>query len=167
VEKLTAVLWPLSLKPYENLIAKSFINALSDGREDAVKKPDKVGLWRELEEILPLGDSCERGKDPVGLLSIVDRAFKRSYKLHKVYSSAMRFHCVAKWIDSLRNALGKDENEGWRQILKSLVLSEPGTYHLDKDRISIIADTDKVTKLSLEATSPKATQREPVHGTLF
>ena len=166
-EKVTAVLWPLSLKPYENIIAKSFMSALSDGREDAVKKPDKIGLWRELEEILPSPDSCERGKDPVGLLSIVDRAFERAYKLHKVYSSAMRFHCVARWINGLRNAIGQDENEGWMRILKSLVQSEPGTYHLDKDKITIVADTDEATNVRSAVTSRKTIKREPVNSTLF
>jgi hypothetical protein len=167
VQKAKAVLWPLSLKPYESLIAEPFMKALSDGREDAVKKPDKLSLWRELEQILPLRDSCEKGKDPAGLLSIVDRAYARAYKLQKVYSSAMRFHCVAKWINSLRNAIGQDENKGWRQILKSLVQSEPGTYHLDKNKISIIADTDKAARVRLEATSQKTIRREPIHGTLF
>jgi len=167
VEKVTALLWPLSLKPYEDIIAKSFVTALSDGREDAVKKPDKIGLWRELEEILPLRDSCERGKDPVGLLSIVDRAFERAYKLHKVYSSAMRFHCAAKWINSLRNALGQDENEGWRKTLKSLVQSEPGTYELDNDSVILIANPDWTKSIRPGTVSRKTSQREPVDSTLF
>ncbi len=167
VEKVTAVLWPLSLKPYENIIAEPFVSALCDGREDTVKKPDKIGLWRMLERILPLRDSCERGIDPVGLVSIVDRAYARAYKLHKVYSSAMRFHCVAKWINSLRNALGQDDNEGWRQILKSLVNSEPGTYHLDNDRITIVAGAEKIKNVRPEITSRKTSQREPVNSTLF
>ncbi len=166
-EKATAVLWPLSLKPYENMIAGPFLNALCEGREDAVKKPDKVGLWRELEEILPPRDSCEKGKDQAGLLSIVDRAFGKAYKLHRVYSSAMRFHCVARWIKSLTNAVGQNENEGWEKTLKSLVRSEPGTYYLDKGKISIIADTAKTRKVRPEVASQKTIDREPVHGTLF
>lgn len=167
VEKVIAVLYPLSLKPYENIIARPYLDALCKGREDVVKKPDKIALWSVLEEILPLDDSCKSGKDPFGLISLVDRAYARAYKLHKVYSSAMRFHCVARWISSLRSAIGQDKNEGWRKILNSLVNSETGTYHLDNDRITIIGGREKIKDKKSEVHSPRTSQREPANTTLF
>ena len=167
VEKLTAVLYPLSLKPYEDTIKRPYWDALCKGREDAVKKSDKIALWKVLDEILPSDDSCERSKDPAGLMSLVDHAYGKAYKLHKVYSSAMRFHCVARWIDSLRNVLAQDENKGWSQILKSLVDSEPGTYQLDNDRIAVISSTEKIEDTEYEITCRKTSKRETANTTLF
>jgi adenine-specific DNA-methyltransferase len=167
LEKLTAVLHPLSLNQYEDSIKKTYLDALCEGREDGVKKSDKIALWKILEEILPPDDLCESSKDPAGLLSLVDRAYGRTYKLHKVYSSAMRFHCVARWIDRLRNTLGQDKNEGWRQILKSLVKSEPGTYSLDGDRITVTRSAEKIKDTEYEITSPKALRKETATATLF
>jgi DNA modification methylase len=167
VEKLTAVLYPLSLKPYENIIARPYLDALCNGREDIVKKSDKIALWKVLEEMLPLDDSCERSADPAGLMSLVDRAYGQAYKLHKVYSSAMRFHCVARWIDRLRSALEPDENEGWSRVLKSLVNSEPGTYRLDNNRIAVIGGTEKIKDMEHEITSQGASKRETANTTLF
>jgi hypothetical protein len=166
-EKLTAVLRPLSLKPYENLITSIYLDALCKGRENVVKKSDKIALWKVLEEILPSDDSFESSKDPAGLMFLVDRAYAKAYKLHKVYSSAMRFHCVARWINRLRNALGQDKKKGWKQILKSLVDSEPGTYHLDNDRITVLSDTEKKKDIEYEITSRRISKREIVDSTLF
>jgi adenine-specific DNA-methyltransferase len=167
VEKLTAVLYPLSLKPYEDTIRRPYLDALCKGREDAVKKSDKIALWKVLEEILPGDDSFERSKDPAGLMSLVDRAYGKAYKLHKVYSSAMRFHCVARWIDRLRSALAQDENEGWSRALRSLVDSEPGTYHLDNDRIAVTDSTEKTEDTEYAITCRKASKRETADTTLF
>ncbi len=167
VEKLTAVLYPLSLKPYEDTIKRPYWDALCKGCEDAVKKSDKIALWKALEEILPGDDSFEKSKDPAGLISLVDRAYGRAYKLHKVYSSAMRFHCVARWIDSLRNALAQDENERWSRILRSLVDSEPGTYQLDDDRIAVTGSTEKIEDTEYEITCRKSSKRETADTTLF
>ncbi|OHB73881.1 MAG: hypothetical protein A2Z25_09970 [Planctomycetes bacterium RBG_16_55_9] len=138
VEKLAAILHPLSLKPYEKIIASAYLDALCEGREDFVKKSDKMALWKVLDEMLPSDDSREPGRDAVGLLSLVDRAYAKAYKLHREYSSAMRFHCAARWINTLRSTLGQDKSRAWQQILKSLADSEPGTYHLDADKISVV-----------------------------
>jgi len=167
VEKVIAVLNPLSLNSYENIITRPYLEALCKGREDIVKKSDKIALWKVLEEILPLDDSCERGKDPVGLVSLIDRAYARAYKLHKVYSSAMRFHCAARWISNLRCALVQDENEGWREILRSLVNSETGTYHIEGDRIIFIGYGERVKEKEFEQSSPGSSQRETANTTLF
>ena len=126
-----------------------------------------MALWNDLEELLPPYTSGKTGKDLVGLISLVDRAFRRAYKLHKAYSSAMRFHCVARWIDRLRNALGQDKNEGWRQILKSLVQSEPGTYSLDNDGITVTRSAEKTKDVEYELTSPKASRKKTATATLF
>lgn len=167
IDKLTTVLYPLSLKPYENVISRPYLDALCEGREDVVKKSDKIALWKVLEEILPLEDSREKGKDPIGLVSLVDRAYARAYKLHRAYSSAMRFHCAARWINSLRHALGQDKNKGWKEILRSLVNSEKGTYHTEHDRITIIGSSEKVKIEELEHSSPKTSQEQTANTTLF
>jgi len=168
VEKLKAILYPLSVKQYEDTIKKTFLDALCEGREDAVKKSEKITLWKLLEEILPSNDSCDNSKDPAGLVSLIDRAYVKAYKLHKVYSSAMRFHCVAQWINKLKSALGKDENYGWNQILKSIVDSEPGTYRLDNDNFTVICNGEKKKKdTAYKSTSVKASKRETANTSLF
>ena len=121
-----------------------------------------------MEEILPSNDSCDNSKDPAGLVSLIDRAYVKAYKLHKVYSSAMRFHCVAQWINKLKSALGKDENYGWNQILKSIVDSEPGTYRLDNDNFTVICNGEKKKKdTAYKSTSVKASKRETANTSLF
>jgi adenine-specific DNA-methyltransferase len=167
VEKLTKVLHPLSIKPYENLITGTYLDALCKGREDVVRKSDKIALWKVLEEILPSDDSCEPSKDPAGLMFLVDRAYAKAYKLQKVYSSAMRFHCVARWINTLRCDLGQDKKKGWKQILKSLVKSEPGTYHLDNDKITVLNGTEKIKDMEYKITSRRTSKRETADSTLF
>lgn len=167
VEKLTAVLFPLSLKPYESLITSTYLDALCKGQEDVVKKSDKIPLWKILEALLPPEDSSGPSKDPTGLMSLIDRAYARSYKLHKVYSSAMRFHYVARWINGLRSALGQDKNNGWKQILESLVNSEPGTYRLDNDRITVLGGTEKVKDVDYEIASRRVSKRHTAKTTLF
>lgn len=167
VEKVKAVLHPLSLRQYEKLISGSYFNALCEGREDVVKKSDKVELWRILEEILPLDNFNENGKDHIGLISIVDCAFAKTYKLHKVYSSAMRFHCVARWIGNLKGTLGEDQEEGWRRILKSLVNSETGTYKLRGDKIMVINEIEKTKNKVSSFSCSRKSNREAEKTTLF
>jgi len=167
VVKLMAILHPLSLKPYEGTIKKVYLDVLCEGREDAVKKSEKITLWKLLEEILPSNDSSERSKDPVGLVSLIDRAYAKTYKLHKVYSRAMRLHCVARWINRLKNALGQDKNDGWKQILKSMVNSEPGAYLLDNDKITVIGDAEKTKGLEYKSTSVRTSKRETANVSLF
>jgi hypothetical protein len=167
VEKLRTVLYPFSLESYEDAIKGPYWDALRKGCEDAVKKSDKIALWKVLDEILPAADSFERSKDAAGLMSLVDRAYGKAYKLYKVYSSAMRFHCVVRWIDRLRIMLAQDENEGWSRILKSLVDSEPGTYHFDTDRITVTGSIEKSEDTGDEIASRRASKRETVDTTLF
>ena len=120
-----------------------------------------MALWNDLEELLPPYTSGKTGKDLIGLISLVDRAFRRAYKLHRAYSSAMRFHCVARWIQRLRSTLVQDRKAGWGRILGSLVNSEPGTYRLDGDRISVMGAPEKTRDVvEYEAASRKATRRE-------
>lgn len=166
-EKLTAVLHPLSLKPYQNLVTSAHLDALCKGREDVAKKRDKIALWKVLDELLPPDDSREPPKDPAGLMSLVDGAYGKAYKLHKVYSSAMRFHCAARWIDAMGSALGHDRKNGWKQILKSLADSEPGTYRLDNDKMTVIDGTDRIKELDRKVSSRGASKRETVDATLF
>lgn len=167
-EKLTAILHPLSLKPYEDIIRKGYLDALCEGREDAVKKSEKIALWKLLEEILPSNEPFENSNDPIGLVSLIDRAYTKAYKLHKVYSCAMRFHCVARWISKLKSTLGKDKNYGWEQILKSMATSEPGNYHLDNDRITVTNDAEKKNKeVEYKITSKRTSKRETVNTSLF
>jgi len=166
-EKLTTVLYPLSLKPYEDIIPKTYLDVLSEGHENTVKKSDKMDLWKRLEKLLPPFDSLERGKDPYGLISLVDQAYMRAYKLHKVYSSAMRFQCVAKWIAILRRTLKESGIEGWKKILTSLAESETGTYRLENDRIIFVARGKKLKVDTIESSTPIESQRKPTSPTLF
>jgi len=116
---------------------------------------------------LPLDDSRKKGKDSVGLISLVDRAYARAYKLHSVYSNAMRFHCAARWISNLQCAIGRDKNEGWGKILRSLVNSETGTYQIEHDRITIIGGGEKVKVEEFEHSSPRSSQGQTANTTLF
>ena len=166
-EKVSAVLYPLSLKPYEKIITKPYLDALCEGREDVVRKSDKVALWRDLEAILPPYQSCKGGEDPVGLISLVDRAYLRAYKLHSVYSSAMRFHYAAKWVNGFRCALGQNRKEGWMKILRSLVRSASGTYQLEHDRLTLIKCGEKIKVENAERDSRGSSQRKAVKATLF
>ena len=167
VEKATAVLYPLSLKPYEKIITRKYLDTLCEGREDVVEKSDKIAIWRDLEEMLPPYESRKSGKDPVGLIPLVDRAYARAYKLYRAYSSAMRFHCAARWVRSLRRALGQNRKEAWRKILRSLLKSETGTYYLEDDRITIIGGGEKLKDETFESLSPRSSQRKTVNTTLF
>jgi len=167
VEKATAVLSPLSFKPYEKLITKPYLDALCEGRENVVKKSDKVTLWRDLEGILPPYECSRGGKDPFGLISLVDRAYARAYKLHKAYSSAMRFHCAARWVSTLRDALGQNEKEGWRKILWSLAASETGTYLLEHDKLTMIKHEKKPKVKTCERASSTRHQSKSATTTLF
>lgn len=167
-EQVTAILHPLSLKPYEDTIRQVYLCALCEGREDAVKKSEKIALWKLLEEILPSNETFENSNDPIGLVSLIDCAYIKAYKLHKVYSSAMRIHYVAQWINGLKIALGKNKNDGWKQILKSMVDSEPGNYHLDNDRITATSNAEKITKeVNYKITPVRKSKRETVNTSLF
>jgi DNA modification methylase len=150
-DKAMGILNPLSLKSYESIITKPYLEALCSGDETAVKKSDKLNLWTDLEGLLPPFGSSNRSKDPVHLLSIVDQAYLRAYKLHKVYSSAMRFHCVAKWITTLQSVLSRNKKEGWKKIIVSLAKNEPGTYLLEQDSISFLS-REKRLKINIEST---------------
>lgn len=167
VEKATAVLSPLSFKPYEKLITKPYLDALCEGHENVVKKSDKVTIWRDLEEILPPYECSRGGKDPFGLISLVDRAYARAYKLHKAYSSAMRFHCAARWVSTLRDALGQNEKDGWGKILRSLAASETGTYVLENDKLIIIRHEKKPKVETCERGSSTRHQSKSATTTLF
>jgi hypothetical protein len=132
-----------------------------------VKKSDKIALWKDLEEMLPPVASRESGKDPVGLISLVDRAYVRAYKLHRVYSSAMRLHCAARWVGILQRALGQNRKEGWRKILRCLVKSETGTYRLEHDKITLVARGKKVKDDTIKRPSLIEFQSKPTTPTLF
>ena len=166
-EKATSILSPLSLKPYEKIIKKPYIEALCAGREDGVKKSDKIPLWKDLEEMLPPVASGRGAKDPPGLISLIDHAHLRAYKLHSVYSSAMRFHRAAGWIASLRRALGPNKKDPWTDILTSLVKSETGTYCLDHGRITLVSRGNKVKHGAPEQSSATDSKRELAVPTLF
>lgn len=166
-EKTTAVLHPLSLNQYEKVFTRQYLDALCEGHEDVVKKSDKIALWKDLEEMLPPYESIGSGKDPFGLISLVDRAYARAYKLHRVYSSAMRFHCASRWINKLQYALGKNSKEEWREILRSLVMSETGTYFLEDDNITVIGGGKKLKDEDFERSSPRISQTETANTTLF
>ena len=165
--KITAILNPLSLKPYEDIIKKSYLDALCAGHEDVVKKSDKIGLWNDLEELLPPFESSKTGKDPIGLISLIDSAYMRSYKLHRAYSSAMRFHCAAKWVAMLQCALAQGKKEGWKKILTSLAESETGTYHLDHDKITLVSCEKRVKIDAIKSNSPSKSQTKYIAPTLF
>ena len=166
-EHLTAILSPLSMHPYESIITKPYLDALCNGREDTVKKSDKMALWTDLEELLPPFGSNKTGKDPIGLISLVDRAFMRAYKLHEVYSSAMRFHCAAKWVAILHHALSRSRTEGWTKILTSLAQSESGSYHLEHDRMTLVATPLKAKIVSVGRLCPNKPQIDSTTQTLF
>jgi hypothetical protein len=155
------------LKPYESIIAKPYLDALCEGREDTVKKSDKVALWNDLEELLPPFGSNKAGKDPIGLVTLVDHAYIRAYKLHEVYSSAMRFHCVARWVAMLKHILSRSGNEVWQKILASLAESESGRFLLDHDKITLAGNTRKAKIDSIDRLSPSKSQNESTTPTLF
>lgn len=167
-DMLTRILCPLSLKPYEKAVSKPHLDALCAGREDAVKKSDKMALWNDLEELLPPFGSGKAGNDAVGLISLVDGAYSRAYKLHKAYSSAMRFHCAARWVTAMKQTLAQStEDAGWKRILLSLAESEHGTYHLDGDGITLVSPPQGRRIDSLDSLSPGASRGESVTGILF
>jgi len=166
-EKVMSVLSPLSLKPYENTIIKQYLDALCEGREDVVKKSDKINLWKALEEILPLSDSCKKGKDPIGLVSLIDRAYTRAYKLQKIYSSAMRFYCAARWIKNFGCSLGENKDEGCINILKSLVDSETGAYQFTNDEMTFIGGNEKMRVEEIDVDSLNNSHRKTANATLF
>lgn len=167
VEKVGALLSPLSLEPYEKIITKHYLNALCDGREDVVRKSDKISLWKQLDEMLPPNGSADLGKDPFGLISVVDKAFLRAYKLHKEYSSAMRFHGAARWIIQLRNAIGSNTQSGWNKLLDSLVKSETGTYRFENEMISLVDSGNRIRQEILEQPASRASHNEKTASTLF
>jgi hypothetical protein len=127
-----------------------------------------MALWNDLEELLPTSGSGKTGNDPVGLISLVDRAYSRAHKLHKAYSSAMRFHCAARWVATLERTLAQStEDGGWKRILTSLVESDSGSYHLDGDTITLIAPVEGRRVDSLGPLSQPVPRDESVTGTLF
>jgi len=137
-DKTRAMLTPLSLKPYESMIGRAHMDALCAGIENGVTKSDKMSLWKALDELLPPADSECRPKDPSGLLSLVDGAYLRAYRLHKAFSSAMRFHRAAVWIDTLLRCL-RSRRGAMRGILIDLATSETGSYAIHGDRITLLA----------------------------
>lgn len=166
-EKATNILSPLSLKAYEKTFTKPYFDALSNGREDGVKKSDKVALWKELEKLLPPVAFGRSRKDPFGLVSLVDRAYLQAYKLHSEYSSAMRFYRVAAWLRSLQQVLGPTGEEGWIHILRSLAKSETATYSLNRDRVTLVTRGNNVKHVRSAQLSSRASQREAPVPTLF
>lgn len=162
IEKVRAILHPLSLKQYEEVISKPYLNALCKGREEIVKKSDKMSLWKDLDEMLPAN-----GKDYSGLLSLIDQAFLRAYKLHRAYSSAMRFHCAARWIKQLQDTVRHNGDEGWREIIKNLAESETGTYGLEGNSITFVNSGDKIKGSIVEQSSPCRSNKEKTTSTLF
>ena len=166
-EKATSILSPLSLKAYEKMFTKPYFDALCDGREDGVKKADKVALWKDVEEILPPAGFDAKGKDPFGLVSLIDRAYLQAYKLHSKYSSAMRFHRAAVWLRSLVEALEPNEEKGWIAILRSLAKSETATYALDRDRMTLVTRGNNVKNVRQGEFSSSASQSKTPAPTLF
>ncbi|MBN2138488.1 MAG: site-specific DNA-methyltransferase [Sedimentisphaerales bacterium] len=138
-EKANSILSPLSLEPYAEMFSEGYFHALCAGREDVVKKSDKMTLWRCLDKLLPPVGCQEKRNDPFGLLSLVDNAYLHAYKLHAVYSSAMRFHRVAWWLESLSRTLKLNGKEGWLSLLESLSKSETATYCLENDTMTLLA----------------------------
>jgi hypothetical protein len=127
-----------------------------------------MALWGNLEELLPPLTSGKTGNEPVGLISLVDRAYGRAYKLHKVYSSAMRFHCAARWVRTLEQTLSQwTEDTVWNRLLTSLAESERGSYQLDDDRLTFIARIEEKQIDSRDGLMTRASRNEPVTGTLF
>jgi len=166
VEKVTSILCPLSLKPYEKKIKKSHLDALCSGCENGVKKSEKILLWKDLEKILPPFGSSEIGNDEFGLISIVDQAYMKAYKLHKVYSSTMRFYLAAKWLATLQSALEPNKKEGWETLIKSLAKSETGTYRLENERITRSTLGKKIKEEIVEISAPRSSQKK-MTPTLF
>jgi adenine-specific DNA-methyltransferase len=165
---LAGILCPLSLTAYEKIIPKPYLEAICAGQEDVVKKSDKTALWNDLEMLLPSADSDKPGRDSVGLITAVDKAYRNAYKLHKAYGSAMRFHCAAKWISLLGRVLEKStEAEGWKRVLRSLAESETGNYRLGADMITLVASEGRTQVNSVDAPSQQASRDESVTGTLF
>ena len=166
VEKVTSILSPFSLKPYEKKIKKSHLDAICSGCENGVKKSEKISLWKDFEKILPPFGSSEIGNDEFGLISIVDQAYMKAYKLHKVYSSAMRFYLVAKWLSTLQSALEPNKKEGWETIIKSLAKSETGMYRLKNERITRSTLGKKIKEAIVEIPAPRSSQKK-MTPTLF
>jgi len=164
-DKVMNLLSPFSMKPYDDIITKPYLDALCAGHEDVVKKSDKMRIWNELEELLPPFGSNKIGKDPVGLISLVDRAYMRAFKLHKVYSSAMRFYYAAKWLAVLQSTLAHSRKKGWEKILTDIAESETGTYCLTEDKITIMSrkkkgKIDAIESLSLENPQENLTTQQ-------
>jgi hypothetical protein len=166
-DKTMNLLSPFYLEPYEDIITKSYLDALCAGHEDVVKKSDKKKLWNALEELLPNFGSNKSGKDSIGLISLIDRAYMRAFKLHKAYSSAMRFYCAAKWLAMLQSNLARGRKEGWEKILTSLAESETGTYCLTEDKISIMSRRKKIKIDSVEPPSLENPQENLTTQQLF
>jgi len=166
VEKLTSILCPLSLEPYEKKIKRSHLDALCSGCENGVEKSEKISLWNHLETILPPFASSQTRNDEYGLLSIVDQAYIKAYKLHKVYSSAMRFYLAAKWLATLQSAVKPNEKEGWETLIKSLAKTETGTYALKDERITR-STLGKKTKEAIAEIPPPISTQKKITPTLF
>lgn len=166
VEKLTSILYPLTLKPYEKKIKKSHLDALFSGCEDGVKKSEKISLWKDLEKILPSFDSSEIGNDEFGLISIIDKAYLKAYKLYNVYSSAMRFYLSAKCLATLQSTLEPNQKEGWEILIKSLTKSETGTYQLKNKRVTRSPLGKKIKESIVEIPAPISSQKKTT-PTLF
>lgn len=167
VEKLSSVLSPFSLAGYQKLFAKAHFDALCAGRYDVVKKSDKVVLWKDLEDLLPAVGSRRRGKDPIGLLSLVDHAYLKTYKLHGAYSSAMRFYRVARWFESLRPAMESNGKQGWTPLLKSLAKSETATYFLEDDSMTLVERQNGVARPTHGSVLTEEVQEPDSVPTLF
>jgi len=166
VEKVTSILSPLSLKPYEKKVKKSHFDAICSGCENGVKKTEKISLWKDLEKILSPFGSSEIGNDEFGLISIVDQAFMKAYKLHKVYSSTMRFYLAAKWLATLQSSLEPNKKEGWETIIKSLAKSETGMYRLKNEKITRYTLGKKIKEPIAEISAPRISQKK-MTPTLF
>jgi hypothetical protein len=166
-DNLISILSPLSLKPYESIIAKPYLDTLCAGFEDTVKKSDKMALWKDLERLLPPFASNKISKDPVGLISLVDCVYMRAYKLHRVYSSAMRFRCAARWVSMIQPILSLNGNEAWKQIIRSIAESESGNFILEHDKITLMSTVRSAKIDSVGQLSPSKSQNESMTPTLF
>ena len=166
-QKVTSILSPLSLEPYRGVLSKAHFKALCEAREDGVPKPDKVALWKDLEDLLPPLGSHRTAKDPFGLLSILDQAYLQAYKLHSEYSSAMRFHRVAAWLEGIQEALKPNTEKGWVRILRSLAHSETATYSLNRDKLTLVACGNNVKRSGPERSSARPFESKSPVPTLF
>jgi len=166
-DKVMNLLSPFSLESYKNIIKKPYLDALCAGQEDVVKKSDKIKLWNDLEELLPPFGTSKSSKDSFGLVSIIDRAYMRVFKLHKAYSSAMRFYYAAKWLAILQSNLAGGRKEGWAKILTSLAESETGTYFLTEDKITIRSRRKKLKIDTIESSSLENPQESLTTQQLF